>query len=368
MRPVSARFKQAITQTHRIGFKVDVLQNGTIIQTLQTVTAGSVTLDATAAVRGRLDLTIVDDGTQGLVPTSPSDLLAPYGNELRPSRGIIYPDGTSELVALGVFRIDDVVPTDAAGSLTIQITGNDRSGRITDARFEAPFAIAAGTNLATAILSIVMPAYPAVVTNFTATAVTTPAVIAQEGDDRWALAQQLANDSGLRLYFDGDGTLVLAADSPGSSVISLAEGANSVLLTAARRWTRQGAYNRWIATGQNTGQGTPVRGVATDDNPLSPTYYFGPYGQVPKFFQSQFITTTGQANDAAAAMKSREIGTTQTISFGTLVLPHLEPGDVATVTRLRAGIDEDNIIDQLTIPLTQDAAMSGTTRASQVAS
>lgn len=369
MRPVTERFSGAIVQSHRLAVLVEVLQAGAPTgETLTTVDAGSVTLDAKAQARGRVDLTVVDDGSLGLVPTVPADPLAPYGRELRVSRGIRFPDDTTELVSLGVFRIDDTSIDDSADGLAIQISGLDRSARITDARFEEPYQIAAGTNLATAILALIQAAYPTVVYDFTPTAVTTPAVIAQEGDDRWALAQQLAAAAGLRLYFDGDGTLILEPEATGDPVISLAEGASGVLLRAARRWTRQGAFNAVIATGQNTGQGAPVRGVARDLNPLSPTYYFGPFGKVPRFFQSQFMTTTQQCEDAATAMLARELGTTQTVSFGSLVLPQLEPGDVATITRARAGVDEDYVIDQLTIPLVHASPITGAARARQVTS
>jgi hypothetical protein len=366
MRPVSDAFKAAVMQSHRIASLVEVLQDGAVISQLATVTGGSVTLDAKAQSRGRVDITLVDDGTLGLVPDAPGDLLAPYGREVRVWRGIRYPDNTSELVSLGVFRIDDTTINDTPGGLEIQVAGADRSARVSDARFEAPYQIAAGTNLATAILGLVSPVLPGLVTDFIPTSVTTPAVFAEEQGDRWVLAQKLASDAGLRLYFDGDGTLVLDVDSSGVPVVTIAEGASGVLLSAARRWTSQGAFNRVVATGENTGIGIPVRGVATDLNTLSPTYYFGPFGPRPRFYSSQFIVTAQQALDAATSILSKELGTTQTVNFGSLVLPHLEPGDVARVTRARAGIDEDNIIDSLTIPLTHDGAMTGATRASQV--
>lgn len=366
MRPVTDAFKAEVVKSHRMTALVEVLQNGVVIDELDTVIAGTVTLDAKAQARGRVDLTVVDDGTLGLVPTAAGDLLAPYGRELRVSRGVIYSTGAIERARLGVFRIDDATVTDQAGAMTIQLGGLDRSARISDARFEDPFQIATGSNVATAILAIVSSVYPGVVTNFVPTAIVTPMIIGEEGGDRWALAQKIANDAGLRLYFDGDGTLVLAPDSTGSAAVTLAEGTNGVLLNAGRRWSSQGAYNAVIATGENTGIGAPVRGVARDLNPLSPTYYFGPFGPRPRFFQSQFFTTNAQALDAATAMLAREVGTTQTVNLGALVLPHLEPGDVARVTRLRAGIDEDNTIDSLTIPLTHEGAMTGATRATQV--
>lgn len=368
MWPVTARFAAEVAQSHHMLVSVEVLQNGVAVgNPLTTVTAGNVTLDATAQVRGRLDVTIVDDGSLGLVPSSAADLLAPYGNELRVRRGVRYSDGTTEYASLGVFRIDEPNVSDAAGSLTIQIAGQDRAARIADAKFEDPADIAAGINVATQILNLIQAVYPDVTTSFVTTPYVTAHMTVEEGADRWDLCQQFAVNAGLRLYFNGDGTLILANAAPGSPVATMAEGAGGLLLDAARNWTRQGAYNRWIVTGENTGVGTPVRGVATDDDATSPTYYSGPFGRVPKFTQSQFVTTTAQAIDAAEAMKARELGTTQSVNFGSVVLPHLEPGDVVLVTRERVGITAENhVLDVMTVPLTADGAMTATTRATLV--
>lgn len=344
---------------------VEVLTSGTVVgDPIRSVTAGGVTLDAKAEARGRLDLTIVDDGTGALIPTTPNSTLAPYGNELRVSRGIQYTDGTIEVVPLGVFRIDDANIVDSSDALTVQISGLDRSARITDARIEEPLTIPAGTNVATAILTnLITPVMPDVVTSFVTTALTVPQTVAVEQDSRWKLAQDIATAAGLRLYFNGIGTLVLAAAPTTDPVATLAEGTNGVLLSAGRGWTRRGTFNRVIATGENTGLTAPVRGIATDDNIDSPTFYFGPFGPVPRWYQSQFITTQAQAEAAADGILARELGTTQSVNFGTIVLPHLEPDDAALITRVRAGINETHVIDSLNIPLTVDQPMTGQTRA-----
>jgi hypothetical protein len=368
MRPTTDRFLDAIIQSHTLAVQVEILDNGEIIQTLDTVTGGTVTLDAKAQARGRVDLTIVDDGTLELVPTAPTDPLAPYGRELRVSRGIRYPDDTLELIPLGVLRIDDTNVDDVAGSLTIQIAGQDRSARISDARFEEPHNITQGTNIADAILDLIQAVYPTVETNFAVTDVTTPKLIAEEQGDRWKLCQDIAEAAGMRLYFDGAGVLVLTPEATGDAAVTLAEGEAGVLIQAGRSWSRQGSYNVLVVTGENTGEAAPARAVVRDTNPLSPTYAYGSFGSVPKFFVSQFITTDAQAHDAATAMLARELGTTQSVKFGSLVLPHLEPGDVARITRARAGVDEDHCLDSIVIPLTADGTMTGATRAVQVTS
>lgn len=369
MRPASAAFAAAIRQPHQLATLIEILDNGAVSgDPITAAVEGTVTLDATAQVRGRLALTIADDGTLGLIPTAATSALAPYGNEIRVSRGITYPDGSTELVSLGVYRIDDIDTKDTGGSLTATISGMDRAARIIDARFEEPYQVASGTNYATAIEDVLQAAWPDIPTDFITTTRTTPQLIAEEGADRWEFATSMATSLGMTLYFDGDGTCVLRPATTSSTGIELAEGEHGVLLEADRRWTRQGAFNRVIATGENTGEAAPVRGVATDDNPLSPTYYYGEFGKVPRFYSSPFITTADQAEDAAAAILARELGTTQQANFGTIVDPRLEPGDIVQVTRARLGIDELNEIDQLTIPLSAEGSMTGRTRATQVTS
>lgn len=365
MRTVTTTFTGAILESHQLAVTATVIDtNGN--ETPVDIIDGTVTLDQTAAVRGRCDLTLVDDGTLDLVPDTATSLLVPYGNEIRVSRGITYPDGTSELVSLGLFRIQDAQVDDTPAGLQIRIAGLDRAQRVIDARFEEPYQVAAGTNYGTAITDVLEAIWPDIETDFTTTALTTPSLIAQEGDDRWQFAQDMATAISMRLYFDGDGVCVLRPDAQGDPVASLAEGTSGVLLSAGRRWTREGTFNRVIATGENTGETAPARGVATDDNPLSPTYYFGPFGRVPRFYSSPFLTTDAQAAAAALTVLNKELGTTEQVNFGTLVLPHFEPGDVVTITRARAAIDEDHVLDTLTIPLTADASMTGQTRATQV--
>jgi len=364
MQTISARWRNAVAQSHTMAVLVEVLSSPTTVAAvLDSVNTGTVTLDARAASRGRMDLSIIAEPGSELVPTTPDSLLAPYGNELRISRGIRYPDHTLELMPLGVYRLDEAYIDDTPDGLLVQLAGLDRSVHIIAARFEDPYEIASGTNVETAILTTVQAAMPDVVSVFPGVTFTTPTLRAAEGDDRWAFVQEIATACGLSLYFDGLGRLRLAPIAGGAVVATLAEGTDGVLLHAGRRWNSTGAFNKVIATGENTGLATPVRGSAVDDNPLSPTYYGGPFGKRPRFYQSQFITTSGQATAAAAAILARELGTTQEIDFGTITDPSLEPGDTVRITRLRAGIDENHVIDGLTIPLTADTMITGSTRA-----
>ncbi|MBA3583414.1 MAG: DUF5047 domain-containing protein [Gemmatimonadetes bacterium] len=369
MRPASSRFLTALAAPHVLAVEVAISSPAGPVTV--PLIDGTVTLDQRAATRGRCELTLQQDEGNGLelIPTSSASLLAPYGAEATVSRGVLFPDGTSELVSLGVFRLEVTDTEDDPSGQSIRVSGQDRSSIVIDARFEEPYQVAAGTNYTTAIGGVLAAGYPGIVTDLPATSLTTPNLVAQEGDDRWSFAQSMAKAMGHELYFDGDGVCVMVPTSTlssGSAVTTIAEGQGGVLLRLGSRWSREGTYNRVIAVGENTGEGPPVRGVATDENPLSPTYYYGPFGRVPRFYASPFVTTDVQAQDAAAAILAGELGTTQQLEFGSVVNPALEPGDVARVTRARSGVDEDHIIDSLTIPLTPAGTMTGSTRATQV--
>lgn len=369
MRPASPRLAEALQRSHVLAVRAELLVDGAVRGELQ-VDDGTVTLDQTSASRGRCEVTLTD--VANLVPTTPADPLAPYGNEIRLSRGVDFGDDGAELVPLGVFRLEVVDVADSGPDLTLRVSALDRSARMSDARFEEPHQVAAGTDVADAILACLRAAWPAVpVGTWPATTSNAPTLVGEEGGDRWDFCLKLAESIGHELYFDGDGALTLVPSSvlsSGAAEFDLAEGADGLLISAGRKWSRQGAFNRVIATSSNAAaDAAPARGVATDDNPNSPTYYFGSFGRVPRFYSSPMLATDAQAQDAATAMLARELGTTQSVNFGAVVLPHLEPGDVVRIKRARVGLAvEDHVVDSLTIPLSATGTMTGATRAVQV--
>lgn len=365
---VTAKFRAAVRAPHQIVARATITDGaGNTLLDSAPILDGSVTLDRTAAIRGRADLQIAFDPAQDLVPTTAASALAPYGHEVTICRGVRYLDGTEETVPLGVFRLEDVTVSDDASGVSLRVAAQDRAARLIDARLEDPYQVASGGQYGAAIISLLTDAWPSmpyVAADFAALTSSTPAVPLAEGADRWAAARSMATACGCDLFFDGDGKLRARAASNTSStpVEAIDEGQNGVLITVAKSWKRAGAYNRVIATGEAIDGAAPPRGVATDDNAASPTYYYGPFGRVPRFYASPFIADATQAASAAAAILADSRGTTQAVTWGSLVLPHLEPGDAVQITRQRTHIAETHVIDSLTIPLSAAGVMQGTTR------
>ncbi len=357
---VSERFKAEIAASHRLGLSIEVLDGSTgdILTEITSAISGTVTLDASAAIRGRCELELAAE--LDLVPAGASDPLAPFGNELKVSRGVLYSDGTSELVELGVFKIRRVEPGSGTEGGTIKITGLDRWSRFADARFEETREIAAGTNVVTAITELAQDAWPSVTLDLGSTAIATPLIPIVEGDDRGALMQKLATDLGQELYFSGAGVLTLRpiANASTTPLWTLED----VLTDASKVWDTERVYNRVVATGEALDDVPPVRGVATDENPLSPTYYFGPFGRRPRFYVSSFITTDAQALDAAEGILAGALGTSQQISLGAVVNPAIAPGQAVRIVNKGLRLDELHVLDAVTIPLTASETMTASTR------
>lgn len=379
MRTVSERWADAIGSSHQMLVEVSV--DGEALP----LTAGSVTLDNTSPTRGRADLSFADPN---LIPEHSTDTLAPYDNEFTIKRGLAYSEDDSELVQLGLLRVEEtVIEADGSGT-DISVSLLDRAQKVSDAKFESATTVSAGSDYLTVIQNVIAEVIPNLQTNFISRTLSTPEVPAEEGGDRWDFVQNMAAAIGCELFFDNDGVLVLRLipTISGEPVAHLVEGSEGVevkptLLSASKRWSRTDTYNRWTVAGDNPNEsGAPPHAVALDDDPTSPTYYYGSFGRKPKdIYSSGWIIDDAQALDAANGMKAKERGTAQVVEFGALVNPALEPGDVVQVTRTRINpedpdnpeariviADEKHIIDQLTIPLTAGESMSGITRALRV--
>lgn len=361
MRTVSAALSAAVTGSHVMRARARVLAPGQTgvdpVGTEIPIFDGDVKLDQTADVRGSLDLTT--DGT-GWDPRVGRSLLQPYGTELYVERGVQVSGGSIEWVGQGYYRITSV-EQDQAPDGTLQVTGQDRMSAIIDAKLLAPKQYAANVLASTVFDELVHDVLPDAVIDFTVTDRTLGRQQVAE-DDRYALLRDIADSLAAVMYFDHRGHLVVAP-APSTTtppVLTVSGGPGGVLVKASRALTRDGVYNIVVASGEGADEKTAVRGVAYDDNPSSPTYWQGDYGQVPRFYSSPLLTTVGQAAAAARTLLTQSIGLPFNVTFSAVPHPGLEPGDIVRVEY--GQFYDDHIVDTLTIPLTAEQAMSAVTR------
>lgn len=374
MYSISAGFQSALLNSHTVLDRVEVLSGGVVVRTLDTVVAGSVTINKKGNVRRSCQVSIVDDGT--LVPAvAGTGTLAPLGNELRLWRGVRWYAGataTDELVPLGTFRISATKISDTGRGLSIDVTGYDRSRAIGRNRYLDPYTIAAGTDYVTAIKNLILDRRPTTTFAFPAVGTitsTTPQVVITSTDDPWKVASDLAEAVGYELFFDALGVCTMRREPDPTTapvVWTYAEGASAILLSAERVLDDQYGYNVGVYTG--TSPYGNVRGIARDTNPASPTYYLGPYGSVPIFDQSNLVTDQSGVDAAATALLNKNIGVTDTVAFTAVANPAHDVSDVVQITRLRAGIQQLHVLDVVRVGLGAKTSLAATTRARRVTS
>lgn len=362
MRPVSAAFLRTVRGSHQVVSEARVVSPG---QTgvapggvLLDIHDGDVQIDGTADIRSTLDLTVTGSG---MWPTRASSLLAPFGNEIHARRGIVFGNGTTEWVSLGYFRINTPSQADAPDG-PITIAASDRMGGLIKARMLTPVQFPPTATAGTVVTQLVREVYPWAVIQWDDLTDTTPlgrSLTVEE--DRYAFLADLVTSYGKVWYWDHRGVLVIkAAPSPAEPVFDVDYGQGGVLVELSRELSDDGVYNAVVATGEGADTTSPVRAVAIDNNPTSPTYWNGAFGKVPRWYSSPFITTKSQAESAAASILSRSIGLPYRVDFTAVPNPALEPYDPVRV--IYPGRMETHVLERLTVPLRASAPMTAATR------
>lgn len=368
MYPVSENFKETVRKSHISKIKIEIydMANGTILSEAQPI-AGEVTIDNRRSIRRECSLEFIDkDGT--LVPQNNiSAILLPYNREVKIYRGVVFADGTEELVPLGVFVITSVDISESAQGVKIAIKGSDRSLLLARAKFtNHEFYIEDGTAKETAIEQILKYRYPKVQTIFPATNQTTTLLYPtlDQSSDPWREALKIAESASMDLYFDENG---IARMRPipdpdfGTPVATYTDGSDSVLIQLSRSLSTDESYNGVIFTGEGTNLSIGVIGEAWDDNPSSPTYR-KTYGEVPKFMSSPTVLTVAEAKDAALAELRKVIGSSEKITWDQIVNPAHDVYDLVKVTRSPVGVDKILMLDAISIPLAANGTMNAVGR------
>ena len=366
MYPITDRFKRAIKRSHVISTHVQVLdQNWSVLHDNLLVTQGNVSVNGNNANRRSCSVSVVDPKGE-LTPKEATDLLHPVAsNRFRLWRGVEYAPGDSEEVSLGVFDIYDCDTIDSGENMVTQLRAFDFSKRIQRARLERNYSVSMGTRYDTAIANLVNFAWSGVDLAFDDVDILTPDLVFgasgdQVGGDPWKYAQDMAAAVGHELFFDIQGFCVLqpvpSHDDP--EVWEYAEGSEATMLHLTKRIRKENTYNKVIATGENSGSDNPVRGEAIDDDPTSPTYYYGPYGTVPTFFRSSYIRTTEQAQQVAEARLRQVKGATESIQITATPNPAHEVGDTVRVKREKSRVDSKFVIDSFNVNLSAQQSMN----------
>jgi hypothetical protein len=350
------RYIKEIKRSYRSTSYVDIV--GPTQETFRlTAIDGEVTVDGKGAVRRALTLKCVDTTGQ-LTPKDAESILTPFGTRLRPYRGVIYDDGTTEVYPLGVFQLAKTTVDDSVGgSPAISIEASDLSRTISRNSFTSVYTVDAGTNVIDAIKGIVELTLPDVEYDTISTSITTSSPQVYDiSSDPWSAVTTLATSLGCEAYFNAKGLLVVApppdlAALP-SPEFTYIEGQGCTMLSLSRVYTDEPGYNGVIVTGESPGDELPpVRGEAWDMEPSSPTYRYGPYGQVPMFVTDQVVTTVEDATAMATSLLNAQLGFSSQLTITAGVNSTYEAGDVIEVSRARSHVSGLYVVDSFNVPL-----------------
>lgn len=371
MRPVTDSFLNTVRGPHKAVFRARLVDpwatgvNPASAGAPVPVIKGDVTFDVHSDVNATMDLTI----------SAKFEDIDPYAGEIYLERGVMYANGIAEYVGLGYFRIntveDDTVEDSPSDGPVIRITGEDRMANLRDGRVPSPVQFSSSASVASVIDFLVQDVMSTVVTVYDTVnwpggtaAATTLGSDHFVDRDRLAFIQELVSAYGKICYFDYAGRFVVkdAPSTSGTPVFNINSGSYGVLVHASRSISRDGVYNAVVASGEAADANVPpVYSVATDSDPASPTYYGGPFGKVPKFFTSSFLTTVEQCANTAQKLLIAQRGLPYQVTLGVVPNPALEAWDVISVT-YAAGTVEVHIIDQITYSMSVDDEMSIQTR------
>jgi hypothetical protein len=358
MWPVSSRWLPALGASHQITTRVEVWHNGVLVGPID-ISDGSVTVTAKNRVRRSLSLVV----PERYFPSEPTDLLAPYGAELRVFCGIDYGSSSEEVP---VFRgLVDTVDSRKRYDGQLTVTADDLMAGVNDKRFETPRA-APSTTAAAAIATLIIEAAPS-----GTTVVIDPRIVdavIPEGllwdRDRGQPIDDLATSIAAEVWFDPTGIPMLrkATTLSDPPAWTLADGVGGTVVNDARSVTRKGVYSVVVVVIERSDGSTPIQVSVADTDPSSATYVGGPFGRVPRFYKTPLPVDIEQATSVGLALLAKSTGLTRTRIVDCVPNPALEGGDRVDIDV--AGVIEQHIADSFVLPL-GPGSMSMTTRSAK---
>lgn len=372
--PRNPAYRQALASAHNAYSRVEVWRAGiqveelTITDTPYASSLANVTKGAPVFLGGSVRATLGSRVTRSLsmsvpdwlFPWNNTDLLNPWGNELRAFRGIRY--GSQELDEFPVFRgpIQNAKPQ---GSGLVTINAADRAQDVVGSDFAAPTIANVGSLVTVEYRRIINDAVAnATFGTFSPIMATVPAL--SYDFSRGAALDGLAKAAGAFWYSLADGSFVMRF-IPWSIPIStgkiLLTNLAGTLLTAFPTRDRANVYSRITVSNEPTDGSTPFFATVDDTDPTSPTYVGGAYGVKAAQLRITQATTQSGARTAASAQLSRSRALTNSWSITCVADGSLELGDPLDVEYydtsgiLRPAVQ---IISGYTMPLDAVQAMS----------
>lgn len=330
MRDAGVDLARLLASPHAIRPQVASYLGGELLADDIPVVEATLAVDGGSQVPERLTLTVpARHAGTSWVPAATGDPLSHHGQRL--AVAYVLPRRTGDVaLPLGWFVVqswqldNDTVTVEAMGLLQVAA----------DSRLLAPTSPAAGATLGSEFRRLLPPRLPYLITDLTDRAA--PRSLAWD-EDRLGALHEIADAWPAQLRVDSDGVLRLRPElpaTPGAPVLTWADGEQGTVVEAPVGGTRDQVYNAVVVRSENTDDPDrpPVQATAYDADPASPTYWFGPYGQVPRFASSPLVTTAAQCHAMATKLLRQSLRPSRTRIVRAVPDPRVELDDVVQVS------------------------------------
>jgi hypothetical protein len=326
---------------------------------------GSVTQDRRADVYATADVTFMDNTGTG----AGQKLVDPIaGYEFWIYRGIrLTPDLPGlqnwEWKQQGVFTVENIDISRFGDTLVYKCQMMDRTQRIKTNPWKTPFQVSNATGTYIECVKTVLndrakgftPSY--IVTS--ASTVTPTGVINYDSaKDPWEAVKELAQAGSFEVRFGNMGE-VLITDVVDPQLVTpvdiYSKDSEVVLENPERQVSKSDVYNGVVVRGNASWLLFPVTGSVWDDDPSSPTWRLGPFGEKPKIIESAIVGSNAEAATVAATEFAKIKGVWEDLTFKTYPDPRIEAGDVIRIDDAVLGVQQKAAIEARTLPLISGA-------------
>lgn len=353
----TALYKSVLHTPHKRAAYIDVYDiDGNIRQLGIPIVGGFVTANLTNRVTRSAQFDLSDE----FFPRSVDDVMSPYRAVVRIFAGTEYGNGTVEVFPIFTGRVY-AVNRNANGSVTFR--ADDLAADVVACRFEQPVN-SRTTAMATAeVQRLILQALPqATFGTNDVTDTLTPKLTWDE--DRGQALDDLSEAMGGRWYALGNGDFVIREFiyAVGTPVQDFLDEPKGLLSDATTSVTRDGTANSVVVVAERMDGTDPVRYVARDGTPSSPTEFTGPFGKVVQVIKVQTPLSTTAAQKLARTQLAAATALSEQWAVSVVPDYTMEPGDTAHL-RYRE-LENNQVIDAITYPLMTKAPMRLETRSS----
>jgi hypothetical protein len=310
-------------------------------------------VNATLSSRVSRTCTLIVD--QSLYPALPGDLLNPYGNRLRVTRGIRFADGRTYAWIVFTGRIQQPI---LAPDGTCVVPAADRALEIAEAGFVVPSNSQPGATVSSEFRRLISDALVDAVFGASDVFLLPVPALSWEAD-RAGAVEEISTSVGAFWYPLANGDFVqrrYAWTVPGDPVVTLRDGQGGLIMGSPSR-DRDSVYNSISVSGERLDGSAPVFAFAEDVDPDSPTFVHGPFGRRNLPVRLQTPQTQGSAQSAANDYLRRSVGLYETWRWTQPVDAALELGDIVGLEAYgRTGIVQ--VVSALSIPLEPGGMMA----------